>query len=67
MRQSRDIESFRIDCVYESKPSSRFTFLYKLLFHIRISSNIAAFDISIPRLTKDSFEMSFMLADILAS
>lgn len=25
MRQSRDIESLRIDCVYESKPSSRFT------------------------------------------
>lgn len=41
-----------------------FISFYKLLFHVRISSNVAAFDISIPRLTKDSFEMSFIRADI---
>lgn len=52
-RQSRDAK--RTNCIYESN---------SLAISLASEVSAAVFDISIPRLTEDTFEMSFMRAGI---
>lgn len=61
MRQSRDIESLHTNSVYELNFPG---FPCRLLFPVRVNGNVAVFDIFIPRLMEDPFEISFMHVDI---